>query len=431
MFSQLFLRIFISLTLAVLLGVILLDNTYIQGIKKDELINSRGIQQVVFADLKKAEHIAKNTDEILSYWSDRFSYKFSLQTPEQLPLSEQHRQELIEKGVYADVVSGWIVNDISLYYYNQHCGCVLTMNKRHSAQSDIQAYIQGLVLIIIAMLALIIFRYVNGHKQQVNSLVKAHQAYGAGHFEVSANENVPTPYDMLAKNFNTMTSQIAQLRLEHNNLINGVSHDLKTPIARIRFALDLTRNCHSIEQYQQQLQAMDLDLDELDGLINEWLFYADLNGKPAQLMTESINFSQLITVVANKSRVTHPKIALNLNLADDHIVADPRLLTRVIENLITNSFKFTQSSVAINLEYKANQCIFTIEDDGAGINPQEAEQIMQPFVKLDSSRNSAGHGLGLAIVKSIVDKHKAQLTITTSTLGGACFTVTFPLKQTS
>ena len=427
MFSQLFLRIFVTLTLAVLLGVLLLDSTYIQGIKKDELINSRGIQQVVFTDLHKTDLMPKEAEEILKYWSERFSYQFSLQAPTKLPLSEEYRKELIEKGVYADVVSGWTVNDISLYYYNEHCDCVLTMNKRHSAQSDIEAYIQGLMLIIITMLAFIIYRYVNGHKQQVNNLVKVHQSYGAGHFEVSANTNIPTPYDVLAKNFNTMTSQIARLQLEHSNLINGVSHDLKTPIARIRFALDLTHNCHSVEQYQQQLQAMDLDLDELDGLINEWLFYAELNGKPAPLVTESVNFSQLITALANKSQVIHPNIRLILTVDDGHIMANPRLLIRAIENLITNSFKFTQSSVAISLEYEANQCFFTIEDDGPGITAQDATQITQAFVKLDSSRNSAGHGLGLAIVKSIIDKHHATLAITTSKLGGACFTVTFPL----
>ena len=320
-----------------------------------------------------------------------------------------------------------LVDDISLYYYAGHCDCILIMKKYYSAQGDFQVYTQGVVLIIMIMLALIIFRYVNGHKQQVNSLVKVHQAYGAGNFEVSANPNMPKPYDALAKNFNTMTSQIARLQLEHHNLINGVSHDLKTPIARLRFALDLTRNCQTIEQYQQQLQGMDLDLDELDTLINEWLFYAELHGKPAELVTESVDFDQLIIPIANNIHLMYPAIELKLTLAQGSIKAEPRLLMRAIENLITNSFKFTQSSVAISLEYSTNQFIFKIEDNGLGINPQEAQQIILPFVKLDSSRNSVGHGLGLAIVKSILDQHHAKLAVSTSTKGGACFTVTFPL----
>ena len=97
MFSQLFLRIFIALTFAVLLGVLLLDNIYIQGTKKDELLNSRGIKQVVLADLRSSAETEKTTAEastaILDYWSQRFSYQFSLKKLSDLDLYQVNNKK--------------------------------------------------------------------------------------------------------------------------------------------------------------------------------------------------------------------------------------------------------------------------------------------------------------------------------------------------
>ena len=424
MFTRLFLTIFSALLFALTLGVLLLDNIYTEGIKKDELINTRGIKQVVLADVLESNDKTNRLD----YWSQRFSYQFSLKTLNNLSLIVEHRDELIRNDVFVDVVSGWTVDDINLYYYDKTCDCVLIMEKNYGAHGDYQTYLQNLLLIVIAVLAFIIFRYVNSHKKQVNKLVKVHQQYGLGKFDVRADMFVPRPYSLLAKNFNQMIDQIELLQKEQKNLINGVSHDLKTPIARIRFALDLTHNCHTVADYQTQLQDMDIDLDELDALVNEWLFYAQLNGKPAPLIKERVNFAELTELTASKIKTLYPDIQLSFDLPTGYINAEPRLINRAIENLVVNSFKFSKSQVAINIEFTKDKLIFRIEDDGIGISEQQKEQVIQPFVKLDNSRNSVGFGLGLAIVKSILDKHAAQLQIQKSSLGGACFVVTLPIE---
>jgi signal transduction histidine kinase len=424
MFTRLFLGIFIPIGFAFILGALLLDNIYIEGVKKDELLNTRGIKQIVLADVRDSDE-QKNK---LDHWSHRFSYQFSLKNLNDLPLLPEQIVELVDKGVYVTIVSGWTVDDISLFYYDNICGCVLIMEKNYGAHSDYQTYLQKLLLIVISVLAFIVFYYVNSHKKHVDKLIEVHQQYGLGKFDARANELVPRPYSLLAKNFNQMTYQIELLRQEYKNLINGVSHDLKTPIARIRFALDLTHHCHTVADYQTRLQDMDLDLDELDDLVNEWLFYAELNGKPVPITKTSISFAELIESTAKKIKIVYPDIELNLNLQAGYINAEPRLINRAIENLIVNSFKFSKNQVIISVEFTKKNIIFRIEDDGFGINEQQKEQIIQPFVKLDGSRNSAGFGLGLAIVKSILDKHFAELQIQTSPIGGACFIVIFPIE---
>jgi len=425
MFTRLFFGIFISICLAFSLGILLLDNIYTEGVKKDELINTRGIKQVVLADI----HGSDEQEVRLDYWSHRFSYQLSLKKLSDLPLLPEQILELAKNDVFVDVVSGWTVDDINLYYYDKSCDCVLVMEKNYGAHGDYQTYLQNLLLIVFSVLAFIIFYYVSSHKKQVNKLVKVQQQYGSGKFGVRANELVPRPYSLLAKNFNQMTEQIELLHQEHKNLINGVSHDLKTPIARIRFALDLTHNCETVADYQARLQDMDLDLDELEELVNEWLFYAELSGKPMPIIKEAIDFSELIESTANKISTVYPDIQLSLNLQAGYVNAEPRLINRAIENLIVNSFKFSKQQVAISVEFTKKRVVFKIEDDGIGINEQQKEIIIQPFVKLDDSRNSAGFGLGLAIVKSILDKHSAELEIQTSSLAGACFSVTLPVES--
>jgi signal transduction histidine kinase len=424
MFTRLFFGIFISICFAFVLGILLLDNIYIEGVKKDELLNTHGIKQMVLDDVRGSDEKQSKLDN----WSHRFNYQFSLQKLNELPLFSEQKAELLDNDVFVTVVSGWTVDDITLYYYDRTCNCVLVMEKNYRAHSDYQTYSQKLLLIVISVLAFIVFYYVNSHKKQVDKLIEVHQQYGLGKFEARANELVPRPYSLLAKNFNQMTYQIELLQQEYKNLINGVSHDLKTPIARIRFALDLTHNCHTVADYQARLQDMDLDLDELDDLVNEWLFYAELNGKPMPIKKASISFAELIESTARKIKVVYPNIELSLNLQAGYINAEPRLINRAIENLIVNSFKFSKNKVIISVEFTKNSIAFRIEDDGRGINEQQKEQIIQPFVKLDDSRNSAGFGLGLAIVKSILDKHCAELQIKTSSLGGACFVVIFPVE---
>ncbi|SFD09481.1 ATP-binding protein [Pseudoalteromonas denitrificans] len=426
MFTRLFLTIFIAIVSAVLISILLLDDLYIQGIKKDELVNTRGIKQVVFADVLLAK---SNQDEKLKYWSERFSYQFSLKETNELNLQKNQISELITNKVFVDITSDWTTDDITVYYYSASCNCTLVMEKYFVSDDAFKAYLQGFLLIIISALAFIIFLYVNSHKKQMKKLIKVQQQYGAGQFDIKADTHVAMPYTLLATNFNLMTKQISLLQQEQKNLINGVSHDLKTPIARLRFALDLTRNCHTVSQYQNQIQNMDLDLDELDDLVTQWLFYAELNGKPEAIIKEAVHFADLVNHIANKIKVLYPHIQLDLNLQQGNIQAEPRLLSRAIENLIVNSFKFTQSHVSITLKFNVTSITFKIEDDGAGITEAQKNKIIQPFVKLDNSRSSSGFGLGLAIVKSILEQHDSQLEIKASSKGGACFIIHFPITQ--
>jgi len=426
MFYRLFIHLFLVIIVAITFAIVVLDDLYIEGVKKDELSNTRGIDQIVIADIAQFE----NKTNRLNYWSQRFNYQFSLTPLNEVKLPKNDRSELQANGVFINVESGFAFDAVELFYYHKVCECVLILNKNYGTHDAFQSYLQQFLFIIILALAIYIFYYANGHKKQVNELVKVYQAYGAGEFLVRANTKTPKPYTLLATTFNQMAQQIKLLIEEQRTLVHGVSHDLRTPIARLRFALDMTRNCHSIEEYQALVQDMDLDLDELDTLVDEWLFYAEINGKSANIACEMFDLKKVTEKTASKIQVLFPNIKFDLVLEEAVIEGDERLVARTIENLLINAAKFARSNVRMKIQAsehrqeKTSVCLI-VEDDGPGIPEALQQKVVQPFVKLDDSRNSSGFGLGLAIVKSIVEKHQAQLHIKTSTLGGASFSVSF------
>ncbi|MFT6900327.1 MAG: two-component system OmpR family sensor kinase [Colwellia sp.] len=426
MFFRLLVQLFFVLSFAVLLSIITLDALYIEGVKKDELNNTRGIDSIVFNDVMN--FVDKNTR--LTYWSQRFNYKFSLKPFNTINLLEKQLLKLKSNNVFVDIESGFVIDDIDIYYYHKSCSCVLILEKTYSYQEYLQTYILCFLFIIILSLAIFIFYYAHEHKKQVNQLAEIYKEYGEGNFLIRANESMELPYTPLAKTFNKMADEIKLLIEEQKTLVNGVSHDLKTPIARIRFALDMTRSCKTTEQFRGRIQDMDFDLDELEELVNEWLFYAELNGKPEKLQFRYIDLKKTVQVIYEKTRVLYPHINFELSVRTTYVEANYRLVSRAIENLLINAGKFARSQVRVTIlgDEKCSKeeliCIL-VEDDGPGIPKDSHHNIVQPFVKLDTSRNTNGFGLGLAIVKSILDKHQSTLEINTSSLGGAAFLVTF------
>ncbi|MCP5077746.1 MAG: two-component sensor histidine kinase, partial [Psychromonas sp.] len=361
----------------------------------------------------------------LNYWAERFSYRFSLKSLSDIDLPTQQLKQLQSSELFVDISSGWVVDNINLYYYQRRCDCYLLMTKNYGSHGLFQQYLLSFLGVMILCIGLFVFCYVYRHKQQIKKLSEVYQAYGQGLFNVRADSKTAAPYSLLANTFNQMASQIEALLQEQRTLVHGVSHDLRTPIARLRFALDMSRHCQTIEQYQDNLQEMDLDLDELDNLVNEWLFYAQVSGKPALIDKQALQLDDLLENMVNKLQILYPGISFSTALEPMVINGDLQLLNRCFENLIINAFKFANSQIKISLRLQNQQCLLLVEDDGHGIKKEQQAQITQPFVKLDSSRNSDGFGLGLAIVKSILDKHHTQLIIKDSALGGACFMILF------
>jgi signal transduction histidine kinase len=221
--------------------------------------------------------------------------------------------------------------------------------------------------------------------------------------------------------------------LLQRDLLHGVAHEFRSPMARIQFALDMLEESSEDEQGKLR-HSIHTSLDDLDKLVKELLYYARLKDSESAIKCSLINPVELCRAAISQVAPFYNEISFefnesNLELQD--IYADENLLKRMLVNLLRNAGRFATSICCIHIAFKENEVSFKVGDDGVGIPPGKIYRIFEPFTRLDPSRSrdSGGCGLGLAIVDSIVKKHKGKVEVVDGELTGAYFKVTLPFRN--
>lgn len=229
----------------------------------------------------------------------------------------------------------------------------------------------------------------------------------------------------LATRFNTMRSQIRHLLGLQRELTRAVSHDLRTPLARMKFALAMRAD------RGEDVEMLSEDVAEMEQLVGTLLDYAKLEGQEKILHIDRVNLSELSLNLAEKlNQMPGPQVQV-IGSAALTAEGDGHYLERALQNLIQNARRHAKSDVRVVLECRKEWLHIHVDDDGPGIALEQRVRILQPFVRLEESRSkeSGGVGLGLTIVSRIVEWHHGQLRIDTSPLGGARFTLSIPQQH--
>ena len=283
----------------------------------------------------------------------------------------------------------------------------------------------GLLVMLISLVAVIPFW------RRLTVLMTAARRFGEG--DLAARAEVPrcSSLHSMAETFNAMAGRIGSLIQSQKLLINAVSHDLRTPIARIRFGMEMLETAGDTPKRDEYAASVLEDVDDLEALVTALLTYTAFDDKPLDL--QSIDTRAWFDSLMSKMTPMNPgkRLSLDVSRAPDRFAADPKLLARALENLILNGFRHTRTFVRIRAEALDTTLNLTVTDDGPGIPDSDRKRIFDPFVRLDESRNpdSGGYGLGLAIVKQIVSAHKGRVRVRNNPAGqGACFTITLPLN---
>jgi two-component system OmpR family sensor kinase len=229
--------------------------------------------------------------------------------------------------------------------------------------------------------------------------------------------------------FNHMAQRIEDLLGDVKLLSSAVSHDLRTPLARIRFGIDTLEEEEDPQiraRYQQKISA---NVDEMTTLVETLLSYARLDQAMLEIKRDPINISELLRTCINQQSNEAVDISFVAPDDDINVIADKSYLTIVINNLLQNSIRYGSGVVAVNLAKEDDKVVFSVEDNGKGIAEGIRKDVLKPFVRGDATKHSIkGHGIGLAIVKRILDWHKGYIEISDSvTLGGAKLTVSLPI----
>jgi signal transduction histidine kinase len=256
---------------------------------------------------------------------------------------------------------------------------------------------------------------------------------GSGQLDARISSSRLSYIKMLEQSFNTMASKIEKLVADNKILARSLSHDIRTPMACLRFGIEAALDSKSIEKKNSYLNRMDNELTRMEEMTSLFLDYASMERQALNLKKQPTNIQALITSAMTDCQVLakQKNIKISVLNPDDSLSyqLDYHWCYRAIVNLISNAIGYANNNVIIQLKKRNNAIIITVADDGKGISEDKLDIIFNPFVKLDADRTrEQGHfGLGLAICTKVMDWHQGSISVANGTLlCGANFTLSFP-----
>ena len=283
----------------------------------------------------------------------------------------------------------------------------------------------ALMAFIAISLAFPVFIWMRPHWQEMLRLEAAAQRFGDGHLTERIHFDSTSSFERLGVAFNQMADNINALIASKKALIDGIAHELRTPLVRLRYRLEMSENLTAAESV-----ALNRDIGQLEALIEELLTYARLDRPQNELKLSTPDFSAWISSYVEDVQSVNPQRELLLdNHPGDYGALDMRLMERVLDNLVNNALRYSENRLRIRLELNGSEASLSVEDDGPGIEAEERHRVFEPFVRLDPSRDRAtgGCGLGLAIVHSISQAMGGHVSCEASDLGGAKFCFSWPV----
>jgi len=303
--------------------------------------------------------------------------------------------------------------------------------------SNWQSFLGELLLIGFASLSSILtLLWLSRWQQQriarTNRII-AESHYGDSTSQAQSLNQVPNQIQQLLQNIEQSDSAYQQRIINQQDLLHGVAHEFRSPMARMQFALDMLSDADA-EESEKLKQQIENNLQELDHLVKELLSYSRIKSQNTQLEQQDVELNLLIQDCFSSLTQLYPETQFSSSVTTPiSVKGDETLLKRALINILRNAARYAQSQV--NIEHTIDNSILELEinDDGPGIPPGKRERIFEPFTRLDNSRSrdSGGSGLGLAITKAILDKHQVAINVESNPLGGASFHLRFNNFSTS
>ena len=266
--------------------------------------------------------------------------------------------------------------------------------------------------------------------RDINVISDGAQRFAADYREPLSTAEQTTELKALAKNLDEMAARLSGVLRSQKELIAALSHEMRTPLARIRFALAVIGD-RGDERLVEKLAAMNDDVQEIDDLIASMLNYARLDHPDIKMLWQAVPASAWLEQVTNKSHTDAIQLEGHTEDAPDKVWMDPHLMELALSNLLVNATKYTENNVRCSLAQKDKHYVLTVEDDGKGIPEDARDEVFKAFARIDDSRNreTGGYGLGLAVVARVAELHGGAASVDSSrSLGGACFSICWPRR---
>lgn len=265
----------------------------------------------------------------------------------------------------------------------------------------------------------IAFMFMKNQVRSIERLSKASELMGRGHMNFTFKPGGATEVRQAGYSFILMKDRIQRYLKERTDMLAGVSHDLRTPLTRMKLQL-------SMMEQDENVQDLQSDIEEMEKMLTGYLSFAKGEGKEAP---EIIVLNLLVEDIIQKLKKTGQKIDIHTEQKIE-ILARSADLTRAITNILTNAGRYA-TYAQVNLGIRNKMATITVDDNGPGIPENKREEVFKAFFRLENSRNkeTGGIGLGMTITRDIILSHGGNIELKTSPLKGLRVVISLPLKQ--
>ena len=408
--------------LQIIITVVFFDSLWIKankGMTRSLVSEIRTLYDVYIGpDIEQKQTIInlynKNFDFVISFKKNEYFSK-TLEERWYSPMDRSLRREL--KSVFGtsywfDTTTYKEVVELRIKYQNGFLQIFFPKHKIAPSSARIFALwitLPGLLLIMIAIV------FLKNQTRPIVNLAKAAEKFGKGEFIKEFRPSGAREIRQAAYEFDKMRKRITIHLNQRSEMLSGISHDLRTPLTRLKLQLALLKQ-------QDLAKKMSDDIEEMERMLNEYLEFAKYQKNEE---TETVSLNNIIEDITKKYENKKINFSIEENLK---INVRPNSIKRCLVNLTDNGLSYGKK-VEIVAKKTANNVIIFVDDDGPGIPEKEYQNVIKPFYRIDKSRgqNKSGVGLGLSIANDIIRSHGGNISLNKSPLMGLRVKISLPL----
>lgn len=280
------------------------------------------------------------------------------------------------------------------------------------------------LLLFLSLIGIGLFFLLRNMFSPIQTLIDGTKRISAGDFSTLIEVNRHDELGELARSFNAMSARIRDMLKRERELLLDVSHELRSPLTRMKVALELIPDGPGKAQIQH-------DVNELNAMLTELLESERLQSSNGSLKKSTFNLVQVAEEVRSEFRDEHDRISIDAE-HETTLYADKERIRLLLRNLVSNALKYSQGLVRIHISETPSHSLLRVVDYGKGISEEELKKIFEPFYRTDSARvrlkGEGGFGLGLYLCKKIAKVHGGTITAH-SKAGETCFEVRLPKSE--
>ena len=254
----------------------------------------------------------------------------------------------------------------------------------------------------------------------LKAMARSAETVGRGQTPDPLPEDGADELKRLAAAFNAMAADLQRNERERSEVLAGISHDLRTPLTRLRLEAELSVSDEGARQ------AVVSDIEQMESVISQFMDYARAeSGEPPS----PTDLPALLTNIAARQIAVGRQVVADLQGLDE-VLLRPKAIARAVTNLLDNAAKYAGGEISLRLSATLDEMCIEVGDHGPGVPESEVDRLKRPFTRLEAARsNATGTGLGLAIVERIARLHEGRLELLPNPGGGLLARLSLPIKR--